>query len=215
MKKLPLILLLLINYAFAQVKDATIITKISVPQAGLKMTSTYGFKETEMLDWMRFERIDYYQIKFVGADLKTKNYTISVKEIWNGKARSESTVISSKDLKENGLDLVGDTVLTMKVMGKLTADKKLKLSFMFPRFSTTKEYKALNSSEYSLRNLADESKLPIGYGEKFNFMAYILPYERKDGSKSWCEVGGSGKDIENWGKKFGIKHYLLFDLKFE
>jgi hypothetical protein len=45
-------------------------------------------------------------------------------------------------------------------------------------------------------------------------MAYILPYEREDSSKFWYEVGTVGKDLENWDKKVGIKHYLLFEMKF-
>jgi hypothetical protein len=57
--------------------------------------------------------------------------------------------------------------------------------------------------------------MEIGYGKKFYFMAVILPFERADGSKSWCDVGSSGKDIANWGKKFGIKHYLLFEMRLE
>lgn len=215
MKKIIIICLLITNYAYAQVEKAVISTQLPAMSTGLKMTSTYGFKEAEMLDWMRFENIDYYLIKFTGAELKTKSYTITVKEIWNGKVKSESVVLDSKNLKDMGFDKVGDTVLTMKVMGKLTTENKLKISFIFPRFSNTKEYEATASKDYSLRNLADESKLDIGYDKNFHFLAYILPYKRKDGSTSWCEVGGSGKDIENWGKKFGIKHYLLFDLKLQ
>lgn len=53
------------------------------------------------------------------------------------------------------------------------------------------------------------------YLQNFYFRAMILPYKRKDGSKSWCEVGSNGKDIEKWGKKYRVKHYLLFEMKFE
>lgn len=216
MKKISTIILLcLSNYVFAQMKETAVTANLSAERNDLKMTSTYGFKDKELLDWMRFDNLDYYQIKFTGTQLKTKTYQITVKEIWNGKVKSESVVVNSKELKEMGLDQVGDTVLNMKVMGKQTADNKLRLSFMFPRFSNTKVYKAVASKDYSLRNLADESRLDIGYHQGFHFLAYILPYERKDGSKSWCEVGSSGKDVENWGKKFGIKHYLLFEMKFE
>jgi len=105
--------------------------------------------------------------------------------------------------------------LNLKVISSLAPNNKLKVSFRFDRFSITKMYQATKSHDYSLRNLAEESKLPIGYGKKFHLMAYILPHERADGSKSWCEVGSNGVDIENWGKKFGIKHYLLFEMKFE
>lgn len=181
----------------------------------LKMKSDYGPDNNELLDLFRFEGIDYHKIKFSGKNLTDKTYTLSVKEIWDGKIKSDTIILNSKDIAGKRLDKVGDTVLSIRVMSKLTAKSKIKMSFMFPRFSIIKEYDALADEDYSLRNLADESKLEIGYGKKFYFMAVILPYDRGDGSKSWCDVGSSGKDAENWGKKFGIKHYLLFELKID
>ena len=41
----------------------------------------------------------------------------------------------------------------------------------------------------------------------------ILPYE-KDGFKYFCAVDNSGIDVENWGKEFGIEHYIIFEMKF-
>lgn len=181
----------------------------------LKMTSKFGSENRDLFDILMFENIDYYKIKFNGNELKNKTYKITVKEIWDGNLKSESTVFDSKEMVEMNLDKVNDTSLSLKVISTLTPKNKIKISFVFDRFSNTKEYDAIESDEYSLRNLADESKLPIGYGEKFYFMAVILPYQRANGSKSWCEVGSSGKDIENWGKRFGIKHYLLFEMKFD
>lgn len=181
----------------------------------LKMTSTYGSENVELLDLLRFEGVDLYQIKFSGDDLKGKSYKITVKEFWSGKLKSEKVVIDTKDLMNAGLDKINDTTLKMKVISKTTGQGKIKISFIFDRFSNTKEYTALKTDEYSLRNLADESKLPIAYGAQFHLMAMILPYQREDGSKSWCEVGTNGKDVENWGKKYGVKHYLLFEMKFE
>lgn len=183
--------------------------------SGLKMTSTYGSENGELLDLLRFAGVDLYQIKFSGDDLKGKSYRITVKEFWRGKLKSENKVIDSKDLGDAGLDKINDTTLKMKVISKTTGQGKIKISFIFDRFSNTKAYTALKTDEYSLRNLAEESKLPIGYGTQFYLMAVILPYQLPDGSKSWCEVGTNGKDIENWGKKYGIKHYLLFEMKFE
>lgn len=181
----------------------------------LKMTSKFGSENRDLLDILMFENIDYYKINFTGQELKSKTYKIMVKEIWDGSVKSESTVFDSKEMAEMSLDKVNDTVLNLKVISTLTPKNKIKISFVFNRFSNTKEYDAIESDDYSLRNLAEESKLPIAYGKKFYFMAVILPYQRANGSKSWCEVGSSGKDIENWGKRFGIKHYLLFEMKFE
>jgi hypothetical protein len=182
---------------------------------GLKMTSTYGSENGDLLDLLRFEGVDLYHIKFSGDDLKGKSYKITVKEFWSGKLKSEKVVIDTKDLGDAGLDKINDTTLKMKVISKTTSQGKIKISFIFDRFSNTTEYTALKSDEYSLRNLVDESKLPIAYGAKFYLMAMILPYQREDGSKSWCEVGTNGKDIESWGKKYGVKHYLLFEMELE
>ncbi|SFH26333.1 hypothetical protein [Pedobacter insulae] len=182
---------------------------------GLKMISKFGSDTQELFHLLRFEGVDYYKIDFTGKELKNKTYRLSVKEIWDGKIKSDTIVFNSKDMAKMGMDKVNDTTLALSVISKLTSKNKIKISFMFPRFSVTKEYDALANDDYSLRNLADESKLEIGYGKKFHFMAMILPFERADGSKSWCDIGSSGNDVENWGKKFGIKHYLLFEMQIE
>lgn len=181
----------------------------------LKMITDYSSDNEEIKDILQFEGIEYLRIKFIGEDLKTKSYHLTVKEIWNGKIVSDTTIINSLELPFEQFKKINDTVLKMKIISKLTEDNKLKMTFKFPRFSINKSFDAVNSDDYSLRNIAEESKMEIGYNKKFYLLAYILPYEREDGSKSWCDVGASGKDIENWGDKFKIEHYLLFEMKFE
>jgi hypothetical protein len=179
------------------------------------MISDYSSDNPEIRDILQFEGIEYLKLKFIGKELKNKSYHLTVKEIWNGKIVRDTTVFNSKTIGVKQFEKVNDTTLTLKVISKLTHKNKLKMTFRFPRFGITKEYDAIDTKDYSLRNIAEESQMEIGYDKKFNLLAYILPYEKKDGSKSWCDVGTSGKDIENWGKKFGIKHYLLFEMKFE
>ncbi len=181
----------------------------------LKMETEYASDNPEIRDILSFEGIEYMKIKFTGKELKGKSYHLTVKEIWDGKIVSDTTVLDSNNLGIKQFETLKDSVLSMKVISKLTNDNQLKMTFKFPRFGVTKKYDAIRTDDYSLRNLADESNLEIGYNEKFYLLAYILPYEREDGSKSWCEVGTSGDDIEKWGEKFGIKHYLLFEMKFE
>lgn len=182
---------------------------------GLKMETEYSSNNSEIRDILSFEGIDYLKIKFSDENLKGKSYKLSVKEIWDGEVKSETIVLDSKNLGVKQFETLKDSVLNMKVISKLTSDNQLKMTFQFPRFSVTKKYDAIKSDDYSLRNLADESNLKIGYNKEFYLLAYILPYEREDGSKSWCEVGTAGDDIEKWGSTFGIKHYLLFEMKFE
>ena len=182
--------------------------------SGLVMTTNYGSDHSEINDLMNFKGIDFMTVNFSGKELKGKSYHITVKDIWNGKVVSDSTVFNSKTIGVKQFETLKDSIFSMRILAQHT-DNSLRVKFKFPRFSITKDYRATNSEDYSLRNLADESKLPIGYNEKFYFLAYILPYEREDGSKSWCEVGTSGDTIETWGEKFGIEHYLLFEMKFE
>ena len=178
----------------------------------LKLEVSYGSDEAILSDLMAFEGIDYQQLHFTGEKLKGKSYKITVKEIWNGKIKNDSVVFDSKTIGIQQFETLDNEVLKIRIISKLTDDNKLRMTFKFPRFSLTKEFDAIESNLYSLRNLVDESGLQIDYQKPFYFLAYILPYEREDGSKSWCDVGGSGKDVENWGKRFGIEHYLLFEM---
>lgn len=205
MKRNILILLFLINSGLSYAQE---------PTNAIKMTSFYSSDDPELSDILRFEGIEYLKISFIGKELKDKSYHLSVKEIWDGVIKSDTTIINSAKISFHQLSKVNDTIFNLKVISKLTQENKLKMTFKFPRFSTTKEFDAIDSDDYSLRNVAEVSGEKIEYGKKFYLLAYILPYE-KDGMKYWCAVESSGKEIESWGKEFGIKHYLVFEMIFE
>lgn len=178
------------------------------------LTCEYSLDNSEINDILQFEGIEYIKLSFKGKELADKSYHLSVKEIWEGKIKSQSTIMDSKTIQFKQLQKINDTVFNLKVISKLTSDNKLKMDFKFPSFSLSRKFDALKSDDYSLRNFAESSGTEIKYGKKFYLLAYILPYE-KDGTKYYCAVESSGKDIENWGKYFGIKHYLIFEMKFE
>jgi hypothetical protein len=178
------------------------------------MTSNYASKNSEIRDILKFEGIEYLQLSFKGSELADKSYHLTVKEIWDGQITSDSTIINSKTIPFEQFQQINDTVFNLKIISKLTYDNKLKMTFKLPRFSVNRKFDAIQSDDYSLRNVAETSGTEIKYGEKFYLLAYILPYE-KDGSKYWCAVESSGKNIEDWGSEFGIKHYLVFEMIFE
>ena len=186
----------------------------SEKESGITMKSDYGSDNSEIRDILQFEGIEYLKLSFHGKELADKSYLLNVKEIWNGKVKSDSTIMNSKTIQFEQFQKINDTVFNLKIISKLTTDNKLKMTFKFPRFSTTRKFDAIKSDDYSLRNVAEASGTEIKYGERFYLLAYILPYE-KDGAKYWCAVESSGKDIENWGKEFGIEHYLVFEMIFE
>jgi hypothetical protein len=196
----------------------TFVTTISFAQnaknTSVKLTSEDTIKASEIRDILNFEGIEYMKLSFADKNLADKTYTLTVKEIWNGKLKNESTVIDSKAMPFDRFKKINDTVFKLKIISKLTQENKLKMNFKFPGFSTQKEFDAIKSDDYSLRNVANTFGTQIEYGKKFYLLAYILPYE-KEGAKYWCAVESSGKDIENWGKEFGIEHYLVFEMVFE
>lgn len=143
--------------------------------ADVAMTSNVLSENPEISDILQFEGIAYLKLKFEGKDLADKSYHISVKEIWDGKVKSDSTVINSAKIGYPPLEKINDTVFNLKIISKLTDENKLKMTFKFPGFVITKNYDALDSEDYSLRNVAETNKTKIKYGEKFYLLAYILP----------------------------------------
>ena len=184
--------------------------------SNLKMSSE-GIESNELLEILRFEGINYFKIKFTGDnEFKNKGYSIRAQEFIDGHLTLDTLIINTKSIGVPRLETINDTILNISVVAKQTFENKLKLMFNFSGFSTAREFELIETEDsYSLRNLAEESGLPIKCDESFYLLAYILPYDLGNGFKSYCEVGKNGTDAENWGMKFGIKHYLLFEMKIE
>ena len=115
---------------------------------------------------------------------------------------------------QDGFQIINDSIFKIRVISKFVKDSKLKMKFIFPGFIISKEFDAIDSEDYSLRNIIKNNRSKIEPGEYFYIFAYLLPYE-KGGNKYWCKVENSNAEVENWGVKFGIKHYLIFEMKFE
>ena len=175
----------------------------------VKMITEYSSENQDMSDLLQFENIDFYKVKFIGKNISDKNYVLIAKEIWDGKLKKTDTIINTSKytkMSESKLD-----TLNLKVIAKRTDEPKLKLWFRFQRFGINKKYEAIMSDDYSLRDIG--IKETIEYGKNFYAFTYILPYE-KDGMKFWCAVDNSGKNVDNWGTEFGIKHYIIFEMNF-
>lgn len=176
----------------------------------MKMTSDGSFDNKEFRDLIQFSEMDYFKVLISAENLKGKNYYILSKEIWKGKLKKTDTVFNSR--QHEIFKVAADTLRFTVLSGKTDA-KNIRVRFDFGRFSVVKNYRSTKSNEYSLRNFG--TQLEPSVGNPFYAFACILPNEHEDGSKSWCEVDAAGSDIENWGKKFGIEHYLLFEMRFD
>ena len=176
---------------------------------GVKMTAEYSSENQDTSDLLKFEKIDFYKVKFTGKNISDKNYVLIAKEMWDGKLKSTDTIIDTSKYPKMS-ESKSDT-LKLKVIAKRTDEPKLKLWFRFPKFGIDKKYDAIMSDDYSLRVTGVSES--IEYEKNFYAFTYMLPYEKGD-YKYWCAVEDSGKDVEKWGKEFGIKHYVIFEMKF-
>ena len=194
-----------------------LITALSFGQSetdnSILITSDNSIDSTAILDLFEIEGIQYKKLVFTGENLKDKKYHIRVKEIWDGEIKSESDIINTANFPK-GFQTINDTVFKIKVISKFVKNSKLKMKFIFPGVIISKEFDAIDSEDYSLRNIIKNNRSKIEPGEYFYIFAYLLPYE-KGGNKYWCKVENSNAEVENWGVKFGIKHYLIFEMKFE
>jgi hypothetical protein len=201
MKKLIFILIFYPLLTFAQTEESKCI---------IKMKTESGSENQELQDILNFEKIDYYKTEFIGADLKGKHYSLVVKEIWDGKVKHIDTILNTANNKY--LKPLHSDTLSLRVIAKKTAEKKLKINFRFPQIGIEKTFEATRSDHYSLRDFG--TRITIESNKPFYAFAYILPYEKND-FKYYCDVENSGKNIESWGKEFGIKHYVLFEMNFK
>jgi hypothetical protein len=174
---------------------------------------TFGYAESEeLLDYFQLEGIEYIKLSFTSSELANKTYQMSVKEIWDGEIKREGDIINSRMMPFLPKTNVGDTVLNIRIISKLTADNKLRMDFHFPTHSTQRYFEATSSNIYSLRSVMDVRVKE--FEEKFYVLAYMLPAQQGN-IQYYCAVANSGKEVETWGKEFGIKHYLVFEMKFE
>ncbi|WP_228237926.1 hypothetical protein [Allomuricauda sp. M10] len=200
MNKLLLILVLLPLFASGQSKL----------DGAIQMKTEYGSTNQEIQDILSFEGIDYYHVQFIGEALKGKHVSIIAKKLWDGEITEIDTIVNTA--KITGMPPISSDTLKFKITGKKFTQDQLKVFFRFERFGNNRMYEAMDTFDYSLRDIG--TQIDIEIGKPFPAFAYILPYE-KDGWKMWCAVDSSGKDVESWGKEFGLKHYLIFEMLFE
>lgn len=179
-------------------------------KSDIRMRTLYGSSNPEIQELLTFENIDKYKVEFTGDQIKGKNYSLIVKKLWDGKVTEIDTIINTSKIE--GVYPIDSSLFEMTVSAKKISNNKLKVFFRFPDFGIFKMYDAIDSYDYSFRDTG--TNMDIKLGKPFPAFAYILPYET-NGVKRWCAVEKSGKNVENWGKDFGIKHYLIFEMLFE
>jgi len=193
----------------------TVISGTAVISAGeIKLLRHHSEIHPDVRDIVRFLNVEYLKIDFAGEGLTGKSYHIQVSEIWNGEITNTATIFNSAGIPSPHLQTIASDTFQIRVVSERTAENLLRMHFNMPGLTILQEYDAVQSDDYSLRHAYTAPETPITPGEPFFLLTYILPYER-DGVKQYCTIEASGSDVYNWGKEFGIEHYLVFEMTFD
>lgn len=183
-------------------------------QSDVLMRSEYGSDDIDLQSVLRFEDISMEILTFSNSNLKGKDYLITIKDFVNGKLMKTDVAFDSK---EDPYFKIREDKLVFRVLTKVTSENTVKFDFQFNGFSKRKEYKvAANHKEFATKNfLGSKSEVLIPLDKSNYILTYMMPYQKKDGSKQYCEVVQSGVNPEELGKKYAIPRYFLIDIKFQ
>ena len=191
-------------------------TTICAQEAQLKLSTDFGSDNKEINDFLRFEGTETVKLKFSGKQIKDKDYTLIVKEFTNGSLAKSDTIIDSK--KNAYISKISDTIFNFKYYVKTQVDNKVKMTFMFNGFSSTKFYDVKSSEDlYALHDFSGvNTSISIPLESGIYVLGYFLPYlDKESGYKLYCEVSGIKHKPKDWGTVFNIPNYFLVEIKFE
>ena len=182
-------------------------------QSDIKMRFGYGTDNADLMDILYFENIGLGKMLFSGGDLKNKDFQISIRKFVNGKLAKTEVVFDSK---EDEYFKIKSDKFSFRVLTKVTSENTAKFQFQFSGFAKQKEYKlAPNQKEFALKSfLGSQPEIPILLNKNTYILTYMMPYVKKDGSSTYCEVAQSGVNPEELGKIYPIPVYFLIDIKF-
>jgi len=164
----------------------------------------------ELLDYYRFEGIDYFKMQAYGQNIKDQYFILYSMAYWNGKLTKVDTIANTKMYQmKNRTDTLG-----IRVISKKTDSDTIKFQFHLPRFSTTRKYPAIEKNTYSLRDITTNGNETFVAADPITLLVYSLPYEdpERPGYLFYCELSREGTPPEKWGEKFGVEHYIIFKL---
>lgn len=187
-------------------------------QSDIRMRAEYGSENQDLMSILQFEEINSEKLIFTGNDLKNKDFQISLKKFVNGNSDKEEIVFDSK---ESEYFKIKSNKFIFRFLSKITFDSKAKLEFQFNGFSKAVSYEVEKTNgdfrrKFALKDfLGDKPDISIPLNKNIYILAFMMPYVRKDGSASYCEVAQSEVKPEELGKKFNIPTYFLIDIKFQ
>lgn len=183
-------------------------------QDSLKLKIDYGVASEEFQDYLLMKNIDFYKVNISNKNLKGKTFTLVSKEYWNKELTKTDTIIN---LKNSPRRIESDTLSFNIITEKVSKDS---LQF-FVKFkgllSINRKYKTTEANSYSARDLSNGIETNFQLGKSFPLLVYTLPYKdpKYPDYLFYCELTKEGIPPEEWGDKFNLEHYIIFEMQFE
>lgn len=171
-----------------------------------------GVESSELRDLLAFKNIDYFSILISDESILEKKFAVISKEYWDGRVTGIDTVA---DLSKTPIPGLFNDTLIITILAEKSENDSLRITFNFKQlFSVTKKYQTTTLDTYSTRDLSNGKSTNVNIGESFPLLVYSLPYEKPDypGWLFYCELTSDGVPPKDWGEKYNLKHYIVFEM---
>ena len=182
----------------------------------IEAKANYGSTISDVQLLMELDKIDFYKVSFKNFHFDNGYFLITSKEYLNGKVTKSDTLLSAGYAKKYFTLNKTDTSTTLILITKPLNDSIL-FNYRISGLSLTRKYKRINSEDYSLRDglITNEEFKKIPVNRTIPLFVYSLPYEdpKQPGYKFYCALTANGIPPEKWWEKYGVKHYIVVELK--
>jgi len=189
-------------------------TLIAAGQSNASIEIKHSVSANDLQNILYFEGISHEKFNIKSNKLKGKDYQLVIKEFREGKLVKVDTMFNSR---EDEYFRIKEDSLPFAVLTKMSDLSEFKIQVQFNGFSVSRKYKVLpaEKDKFALKTFfGPKLEMPINLQGSNYFLAYMMPYVRKDKSEAYCEVAQSGLDPEKLYEKYKIPHYFLVAINF-
>lgn len=191
---------------------------VAQPYDSLRIHIDYGATDPDLRFYMRSNDIEFFKIKISNTSQKQVKLFLVSKAVKAGQVVRVDTINSWQDHPRfllNSSDSVQFSAMTSHI-----TDDSLRFNFEMDKGGGFYIYASkLKSDDYSFRDAlnSDGSDVHFPFNESKPFLVYALPYidPKYPNRLNYCELTNDGIVPDEWFTRYGIAHYIIFELKAE
>lgn len=195
---------------------ATLLLPIAIAnaQSNIKLSTSVGVENEDLMNVLRFQGISYSKVKFTGTHLWGKNFKLSIRDYTNGKLINTYEIFDSR---EDEFFKLKEQEFSFNVLVQRTNTGQAKFDFRFLGFGVVKEFNLPAAhKDFVLKGFqAGSTNIEFPVNQSKSILAFIMPHKTKNGSMQYNDVIGSEVKPEELGQKYKIPRYFLVDVRFD